>query len=401
MRSAKLSARGVQTLGDGLHADGNNLYLRVQGASRTWVFRYKREGKTYAIGLGSIANRTLAEARKLAFELRNALANGEDPKMRFNKITGKSEAVPTFEQAALAMIAAKRPGWNNDKHAQQWENTLRDYAFPAMGRKLPYAITLQDVLTVLSPLWSTKTETATRIRQRIEAVLDYCTVHGWRSGENPARWKGVLDKVLPPPNRVKRKQHFAAIDYRDIPALMSELAKRHGTAALCLRFIILTACRSGEARGATWDEIDLSAGIWTIPAERMKARRPHRVPLSEEAMAVLRQAAALRMAGSDVVFPGPYSGKALSDVAVSAALHVTNPSVTVHGMRAAFKTWAEEAGRYRTKVIEACLAHVLGDKVEEAYQRTDLLEQRRVIMKDWGLHCCPAEAKVIALRGKA
>lgn len=394
---ARLTARTAQTIGDGLHADGGDLYLQVRGASRAWVFRYKRAGKVTVLGLGSTAARPLAEARKLAYELRNALANGEDPRARLARLTGRAEAVPTFERAALRLIETKRAGWRNAKHAQQWIATLRAYVFPRLGRRKPDSIALGDVLEVLSPIWATKTETATRVRQRIEAVLDYCTVQGWRSGENPARWKGMLDKVLAPPQRLRRTRHFAAADYRHIPALMQALAQRRGAAALCLRFIVLTGCRSGEARGATWGEVDMDAGVWTIPAERMKARRAHRVPLSDEAVAVLREAHALRLAGCDLVFPGPYSGRPLTDVAVSKALRAVHAGATVHGMRAAFKTWAEDSGRYRSKTIEAALAHVNGDKVEEAYMRSDLFEQRRALMHDWARHCCPGDAKIIAL----
>lgn len=396
----KMTARGAQTLGDGLHADGDNLYLLVrnEGRARSWVFRYKVGGKTYQIGLGSFADRPLAEARKLAFELRNALANGEDPKRRLDNILGRKEEAPTFAEAAARLIAAKRPGWRNPKHAAQWETTLREYVFPRLGRKRPADITVADVVAVLSPIWQTKTETATRLRQRIEAVIDYCAVHGWRDSDNPARWKGVLDKVLPKPERLKKRQHFAAAGYEELPAIMGALRQHKGIAALCLRFIILTACRSGEARGARWEEVDLERRIWTIPAERMKASRPHRVPLSDEAVAVLKEAAALRFDDNPYVFPGPNTGKPMWDVGVSKALHAVRPDATVHGMRAAFKTWAEEKSRYPSKVIEAALAHVMGDKVEAAYMRSDLFELRRQLMNDWARHCCPKTAEVVPLK---
>ncbi len=396
----KLTARGVQTLGDGLHADGDNLYLLVrnEGRARSWVFRFVKGGKVVQIGLGSFADRSLAEARKLAFELRNALANGEDPKRRLDNILGRKEEAPTFAEAARRLIEAKRPGWRNQKHAAQWETTLREYAFPRLGRKRPTDIALADVVAVLSPIWQTKTETATRLRQRIEAVLDYCAVHGWRVGDNPARWKGMLDKVLPKPERLKKRQHFAAAGYEELPAIMEALRQHKGIAALCLRFIILTACRSGEARGARWDEIDLERRVWTIPAERMKASRPHRVPLSDEVIALLKEAAALRIDDNPYVFPGPNTGKPLWDVGVSKILRAVRPDATVHGMRAAFKTWAEEKSRHPSKVIEAALAHVMGDKVEAAYMRSDLFEQRRQLMDDWARHCCPEAAKVVPLR---
>jgi integrase len=395
----KLTARGVQTLGDGMHADGNNLYLLVRndGRARSWVFRYKTAGKTMQIGLGSFADRPLAEARRLAFELRNALANGEDPKRRLDDILGRKEEAPSFAEAARRLIETKRPGWRNAKHAAQWEMTLREYAFPRLGKKHPADIGLTDVVAVLSPIWQTKTETATRLRQRIEAVLDYCAVHGWRDGDNPARWRGVLDKVLPAPERIRKRKHFAAAPYDALPGIMQVLRQQRGIAALCLRFIILTACRSSEARGAQWSEIDLERRIWTIPAERMKAGRAHRVPLSDEAVAVLNEAAAIRTDDSPYVFPGPNTGKPLWDVGVSKILRAACPDATVHGMRAAFKTWAEEKSRYPSKVIEAALAHIMGDKVEAAYMRSDLFDLRRSLMDDWARHCCPVAAQVVRL----
>ena len=394
---AKIGARQVQTLQDGLHSDGDNLYLRVSGNRRSWVFRYKQGGAVRVLGLGGTNARTLAEARSLAFELRNALANGIDPRKRLADLTGRKEEVPTFAVAAAMLIESKRAGWRNAKHAQQWANTLRDYAFPRLGRMKPGAVALSDVVAVLSPIWQTKTETATRLRQRIEAVLDYCRVHGWRDGDNPARWRGTLDKVLPPPQRLKSRGHFAAAEYRELPEIMRGLEKQRGTSALCLRFVILTACRSGEARGALWEEFDLDAGVWTVPAERMKASRPHRVALSPEALAVLRDAGAMRLAGSGFVFPSMATGRRLSDVSVSKALHAVRDGITVHGMRAAFKTWAEEMGRHPSKVIEAALARSSGDKVEAAYMRSALFEQRRRLMEDWARWCMPRDAKVIPL----
>ncbi|MCX7814273.1 MAG: tyrosine-type recombinase/integrase [Tepidimonas ignava] len=400
--AGKLTARHVDTLGDGSHADGGNLYLRVRGASRAWVFRFKRDGQVRELGLGPTSARPLKEARELAAQLRNALLNGQDPAERLATLTGRNAAestIPTFQEAAQAMIQAKQAGWRNPKHAQQWANTLRDYALPVIGHLRPADVTLAHVKAILQPIWADKTETATRVRQRIEAVLDYCAVHGWRTGENPARWRGTLDKVLPPPAKLKNAQHFAAAGADDVPAIMAELAKQEGVAALVLRFTILTAARSGEARGAMWGEIDLEARLWTVPAERMKAGRPHRVPLSDEAIEVLKVAAGIRRKTVDLVFPSPRD-RVLTDVGVSKVLKSLRPGLTVHGFRSTFRDWAAERTRYPARVAELCLAHQNKDKVEAAYQRSDLLEQRRQLMAEWGRWCCPKPAQVVNLPGR-
>jgi integrase len=398
----KLTARGAQTAKDGMHADGGNLYLLVRnnGAGRSWVFRYTRSGRVVQMGLGSASDRSLASARELAAKLRQALADGRDPKAELDALLNRRDDVPTFAEAAERLIEAKREGWRNPKHAAQWANTLQTYAYPVIGRKRPADVTLDDVLRILSPVWSTKTETATRLRQRLEAVLDFCAVHGWRTDDNPARWRGKLDKVLPSPQKLKKRKHFAAVPYPEVPAVMDALRHAPGIAALCLRFIILTGSRSSESRGARWDEIDLERATWSIPGDRMKAGKPHRVPLSDEALAVLKQAAAMRMVNSPFVFPGPNTGRALWDVSVSAALHAIRPDATVHGFRASFKTWASETARYPARVVETALAHVNPNKTEAAYERTDVFELRRSLMADWGRHCCPPKdgAEVVPMR---
>jgi integrase len=347
------------------------------------VFRYKAAGKVREIGLGPTHTRSLAEARLVAESMRKAVAAGGDPADVIRAQPEPEEQTQTFEQCALEMIDAKRAGWKNAKHAQQWANTLRDYAFPAFGKKRPADVTLADIKAVLLPIWATKTETAQRVRGRIEAVLDYAAVHGLCDGtRNPARWKGTLDKVLPAPRKVTAREHHAAADYADVPRIMALLAGKSHVSAMNLRFTILTAARSGEARGALWDEIDLDTATWTIPAQRMKAARPHRVPLSAPAVAILRAMLPLRRPGVDLVFPGGRDGL-LSDVAVTKTLHAIAPGVTVHGFRSAFRTWCEEQTRYPRSVTEAALAHVNADKVEAAYQRSDLFERRRGLMRDW------------------
>ena len=381
----QLTARQVETLAEGFHADGGNLYLRVkESGARAWVFRFKQAGRVREIGLGATHSRTLAEAREKSEAMRNAILNGTDPAQ---VLTRRDPTRMTFQQCAEALIEAKRPGWRNAKHAQQWQNTLRDYAYKTLGAKDPNDVTIADIKAILLPIWPTKTETATRVRQRIEAVLDYAAVHGLcDSARNPARWKGVLDKVLPKPEKVRTKEHHAAAPYADVPRIMAALRDKEHVSALALRFIILTACRSGEGRGATWDEFDLDAKLWTIPAARMKAAKPHRVPLADDAVAILRTMQEWQREGCPLVFPGARGGL-LSDVAVNKTLHGIAPDVTVHGFRSAFRDWAAEQTAFPARVCELCLAHGNPDKVEAAYQRSDLFDKRRDLMDAWASYC--------------
>ena len=377
----KLSARQVDSLAPGFYSDGAGLYLRVRHAgSRSWVFRYTRHGKVREIGLGGVHSRSLAGARALASDMRTSLTNGGDPATVVPERAGVPTATPTFRDCAQALIASKRPGWRNPKHAQQWEHTLRDFVLPHIGDKAPDSVSLADVKAILTPIWATKTETATRVRQRMEAVLDWAYVHGLRAGENPARWRGVLDKVLPPPNKVRTVEHFAAMPYRQIPDLMAHLLAKPHSSARCLQFLVLTAARSIEARGARWDELDLEGGVWTIPADRMKAHRPHRVPLSDAALRVLTDTP--RIVGQPLVFSGARRGR-LSDVALTKAVRALDATATVHGFRSAFREWAAEQTSVPAAVCELALAHVNKDRVEAAYQRSDLFEKRRALMLAW------------------
>ncbi|MCX7178715.1 MAG: integrase arm-type DNA-binding domain-containing protein [Proteobacteria bacterium] len=381
-----LTTRQVDTLPVGFHSDGGNLYLRVRDSgSRAWVFRYKASGTVAEIGLGPIADRSLAQAREIAGRMRTELADGKNPAALVRvkpDLTAKS-----FKDYAKGLIQSKREGWRNAKHVQQWENTLRDYAYPTLGDKLPAAITLADVKAILSPMWATKTETATRLRQRIEAVLDYAAVHeNDQARSNPARWKGVLDKVLPKASKVSRIVHHPAASYADVPTIMSTLRGKDSLSAYCLRFTILTAARSGEARGASWSEVDMESRTWTIPPNRMKAEREHRVPLCDEAMEILTKMKLWRQEGCDRVFPG-IRGGLLSDVAVNKTLHAINPQVTVHGFRSSFRQWGAETTAFPGAVLELALAHVNQNQVEAAYQRSDLFERRLELMTAWGLFC--------------
>jgi integrase len=392
-----LTARQATSLPVGFHSDGGNLFLRVRDSgSRAWVFRYKGGGKLSAggktkvneIGLGPLADRSLAQARELAGRMRTELADGRDPADLLR--AKRDPALMTFKKCAEGLIESKRAGWRNAKHAKQWNNTLEQYAFPSLGNKLPSEVSLADVKAILQPIWATKTETATRVRQRIEAVLDYAAVHeGDHERSNPARWRGVLDKVLPPARKVTKKSHHAAAPYSAVPAIMSKLREKDSLSAYCLRFTILTAARSGEARGALWSEIDVDRYTWTIPAERMKAEREHRVPLCAEAMEILAKMMDWRQEGSDRVFPGARGGL-LSDVAVNKTLHGIAPDVTCHGFRSSFRVWGAETTSFPSAALETALAHVNKDKVEEAYQRSDLFERRVDLMAAWGRFCADA-----------
>lgn len=390
----KLTARKVETAGPGSYPDGGNLYLRVRSTgSRAWVFRYVTNGKAREIGMGSLDVLTLAEARDKAESMRKAVAAGSDP---VHVIRLPEERKPrTFQELAHETIESLRPGWRNAKHAQQWANTLRDYAFPAFGAKPVADVTVDDVLRVLSPIWTTKTETATRLRQRIEAVLDRAAALGDRDRGriNPATWKGNLEHLLPQARKVQRRVHFAALPYSQLPGLMAALRKKQTVGALCLRVIVLTACRSNEIRSLQWDEIDMTAKTLTIPPSRTKTGKAHTVPMSAEVVEIIERMAALGTEGT--VFPNN-KGRPLSDVAVTKALRQFHPTATVHGMRSCFRDWAGDKTHHSRETIEACLAHALGS-VEAAYRRGDALEKRRKIMDDWAWYLCEPQKNVVRL----
>jgi integrase len=339
------------------------------------------------------------------------MLNGQDPAAVYTKLTGKAERVPTFAEAAAMLIESKRPGWRNAKHSAQWGNTLRDYVLPRIGKLHPQAVTVEHVLACLRPIWTEKPETASRVRQRVEAVLDYCAAHGWRDDANPARWRGKLKALLPEPSKVKRVVHHPALPYVRAPEFYRALSERPGMAARCLEFVMLTACRSGEARGATWREFDLAAGLWTIPGERMKAGKEHVVPLPEPVLALL--ASLPRLEGCPYVFFSPH-GNALSDMALTALLRrmhaedvaaggqgwidpATGRTITAHGLRATFRDWAGEESHHPREVIEHALAHRLKDKAEAAYARGTLMEKRRRLMSDWARYATQPGGEVIQL----
>jgi len=372
-----LTARKVETAGPGRHVDGRGLMLFVKpSGSRSWVLRYQRSGRRRDMGLGSWPEVTLAMARERALEARRLIAEGKDPladRARIDRVS--------FAEAASAVIEAKRSGWRNAKHAAQWTSTLETYAFPHLGDLDVREIGTQDVLAVLRQIWTEKPETASRVRQRIEAVIDYASAIGAREGENPARWRGHLDHILPKPTKVRAVEHHAAMDWRDAPAFMAQLAEREGFGARALAFAILTAARSGEVRGMLWSEISLEDGVWTVPAGRMKAGKEHRVPQTPAAL----QRLGVRRDPDDLVFPGERAlDRPLSDMTLSAVLkRMGHGDLTVHGFRSTFRDWAGETTAFPREVVEAALAHRLKDKAEAAYARGDLFAKRRELMAAW------------------
>jgi integrase len=382
----KLSARGVASITKpGRHGDGGNLYLVVdKSGSKRWVFLFRRDGVLREMGLGGLKSVTLARARELAAEARANLQAGVDP------IAAKNHApvtVPTFGDEADAFLEAMKPQFRNAKHIAQWEMTLREYAATLRPMRVD-EITTADVLNVLKPYWLTKQETASRLRGRIERVLDAAKAKGHRSGENPALWRGHLDKLLPKRRKLSRGHH-AAMPYEEVPAFIDQLRQREAMAARALEFTILTAARSGETFGATWKEVDLDAAIWVVPAERMKAGREHRVPLSPRAVEILTELAGLGTEANGFVFPGQKEERPLSVMAMEMILRRMKVNYTVHGFRSAFRDWAGEETAFPREVAEAALAHVVGDETERAYRRGDALEKRRKLMAAWANYCEP------------
>ncbi len=386
--SIELSALKVKELTDpGLHFVGvvPGLALRVLPSGvKTWVLRVTVAGKRRDMGLGGYPAVTLAKARENAREARERVRAGVDPieasRASRSAAAATRAAALTFEQCAAKYIEANQSGWKNAKHAAQWVSTLEQYAFPVMGGLLVRDVALSHVLAVLEPIWKTKTETASRLRGRLESVLDWATVRKYRTGENPARWKGHLDKLLPKPAKVAKVEHHRAVPVADVGAFLVKLRMQAGLGARALEFAILTAARSGEVRGACWSEINTEAKVWVIPAARMKAGKEHRVPLSADALALLE--ALPRMAGTELVFPAPRGG-ALSDMTLSAVLRRMEVDAVPHGFRSTFRDWAGERTAHPREVIEHALAHLLKDKDEAAYQRGDLFEKRRRLMDDW------------------
>ena len=409
--SNALTPLAVKNAKPGRHADGGGLHLLVkETGARSWVYRFMLKGRSRDIGLGAAAGAdaiSLAVARDLASALRLKVKAGVDPLAERHR--GAAEALAsaqaaqiagiTFKAVAEAYVAANEGSWRNDKHRQQWRNTLASYVYPVMG-ELPVAdIGTAHVLKILEPIWQGKPETASRIRGRIETVLDAAKARGYREGENPARWRGHIAQILPARSRLTRGHH-KAMPYDAVPAFVGAIRAREAMAALALEFVILTATRTSEALAATWGEVDLDKALWTIPAGRMKGGKEHRVPLSPRAVEILETLKPLR---SDCLFPAHRGGK-LSGMAMAMLLRRMKVDATVHGFRSGFRDWAAECTGYAHEVCEMALAHAIGNKAEAAYRRGDLFDKRRRLMADWATYCASggaAGAKVSPIRGAA
>lgn len=385
--------------------DGGNLWLIVTGDSKKWVFRKTIAGRAVAIGLGGYPETGLAAARADAEQCREWIKAGLDPLQERRRIKQERENpthTPTFTQAAARFILTNRHQWKSRKHTLQWISTLRQHARPVIGSMPVDQITIQDIQRVLNPIWNTIPETAKRVQGRVERVLDWATVQRYREGENPARWRGRLDKIYPATNKLKkqmnggRERHHKAMPYTDLPDFWKALQERKGISPVALRFAILTACRSGEVLGAEWSEIDLDSRVWVIPAGRMKAGVEHRVPLTEPMVDLLQSLPRL----NQWVFPSNQQGKHLSNMAMLKVLRDMgygkdgqSPPFTVHGMRSAFRDWCEEQSSFPHGVIEKALAHAISNATERAYNRADLFEKRRKLMEAWGNYVLPAIAE--------
>ncbi len=388
---AKLTALSVKRAGPGRHGDGSGLYLVVSDTgSRKWVLRYQAVGKRRDIGLGSASNVSLSDAREAAEDMRSAIRRGEDPIATRRRA---KETIPTFRDAALMVHAEHRPSWKNPKHAAQWLSTLNAHVFPALGDLPVDQVDGPMIRDVLADIWLTIPETARRVKQRIGTVLDYAHAKGWREAEAPLRSES---RGLP--KQPRAKQHLAAMPWQDVPGFIADMADiiRAGEPVLlALEFLILTAARSGEVRRARWPEFDLDARVWSIPADRMRAGRAHRVPLSDRTIEILERMATLRRTSDPdaLVFEGQKPGRPLSDMTLTMPIRRAKLGITVHGFRSAFRDWCAEATSTPREVAEACLAHVVRNAVEAAYARTDHFDKRRVVMKAWALFCTGADAR--------
>jgi integrase len=388
----KLSPSKIAALNQpGAYGDGSGLWLRIApGGSRQWVLRYQLHGRARWMGLGSLADYTLAEARARARVARKLALDGVDPIEDRRRRRVEATQALKFGQAVDLYLAAHEASWRNGKHRAQWRSTLTTYAFPELGVLSVGDVDTPAVLRVLLPIWSAKPETASRLRGRIEAVLAWAIAQDLRGGPNPATWRGLLAKVLPPRARLAAVRHHPALPYAELPAFMARLRLHSGTSALALRFLILTASRTGEVIGATWNEIDKDAAVWTVPGDRMKAGKQHRVPLSEAALAVLNLVP--RVVGCAYVFPGARDGRGLSNMALLELMRDMRPGYVPHGFRSSFKDWATETTMHTREAIELALAHQVGDAVERAYLRGDLFAKRRALMDDWASFCCGAKS---------
>lgn len=401
-KAAGLTARQVQTLkAPGLYADGLGLYLQIAASgSKSWIYRYQINGRRRDMGLGSLDVYSLTDARAKGAVARRLVADGVDPidhrAAQLATAAASAAKVVTFKQAAEAYIDAKRSGWKNAKHASQWSMTLETYVYPTIGHLAVGAVDTALVCKVLDPIWRTKTETASRVRGRIEVILDHAKVRGQRDGENPARWHGHLEMTYPAKGEVAPVKHHTALPYAAMPAFWPKLQMQDGFGARALELTILTVARSGETLGARWPEFDLDIKEWRIPAERMKGDIEHVVPLSDPAIALLRKLAAVR--SSDLVFPGQVADRPLSDMVMNMTLRRMKVDAVPHGFRSTFRTWVGEQTNFPAEVAEVALAHVQDDKVIAAYLRADFMKKRRAMMAAWAAFIEGRGAKVVDLR---
>jgi integrase len=417
-----LSAQFVRTAKPGRYCDGDGLYLLVKkSGARFWVFRYKVNGsKLREAGLGRAGEGRnsvrLAEAREKASTLFRQVKSGIDPLSAREAMAAAAKAEAqdaavkrvTFREAAQRYIDGHAPSWRNPKHAAQWGATIETYANPVFGDLPVGDVATTHVLAAIEPIWLDKPETASRLRGRVERILDFAKTRGWRAGENPAAWKGHLALTLPARSKVRKVEHHAALPWREIGDFVLALKDQQGVGARALRFAILTAARSGEVRGARWSEIDMSAATWIVPAGRMKGGREHRIPLSALALDLLRETARTRLSREPdaLVFPGRDAGRPLSDMSLTAVLRrMRLGELTAHGFRSSFRDWAAETTAYPTELVEMALSHAVSNKVEAAYRRGDLFEKRRRLMDDWAAYCwtpSTAEtAQIVSLRERS
>jgi integrase len=397
----RLSGADLRRSKPGMKCDGGGLWLQTTAAkdggwNRSWVFRFTLNGVTRHAGLGSLITVSLKDARERARQFRLLVLDGIDPiahrdAERATRIAAQAKTM-SFEQAALAYISAHRSTWRNEEHAQQWPASLRRYAFPVLGKIDVAKIDTPLIVRSLEKIWQPKQVTASRLRGRIESILDWATVSGFRSGDNPARWSGHLEHLLAAPGK-RRIEHHAALPWREVPAFMQRLREIKTVAARALEFAILTAARAGEVRGAVWSEIGADLAVWSVPAARMKAGKEHRVPLSARCVEILREMAALRTDDTAIVFAGRDGQSKFGESIFRHLLNTLDRTdITVHGFRSSFRDWCGESTNYPREIAEAALAHISGDATERAYRRGDALDKRRQLMEAWARFCAEPAA---------
>ena len=397
---AKLTVKSLERLGPGRHADGDGVYLQVKpGGARAWLYRYKTGPKLTMLGLGSYPAVGLAEARKKAQECRKQREEGQDP-LALKRAAALLAAEPkspvgkTFAEVAAEYIEAHKAGWKSAKTLYIWRHSLEHYAAKAFGAVAVDKVDKPMVVALLRPIWNEKPETAGRVRRHVEAVLNFARAHDYRTGENPAAWRGNLQFAFVEQGKVRAVEHHAALPYAELPAFLRLLRERTGVGVLAFEFAILTACRTSEVLGAEWQEVDFDSRLWSIPGARMKAGKPHVVPLSDRAIEVLKAAADFRRGANSFVWPGDRPGRPLSNMTFLMLLRrMERTDLTAHGFRSTFRDWVSETTDYPGEVAEMALAHVVANKVEAAYRRGDLLDKRRELMKEWAAFCggetCP------------